>query len=54
MKKIVAFLNAHAKKKVYIHCYLGKHRVGFVKRGLLDAGFAISGNGENNHPRSSP
>lgn len=54
MKKIIAFLNAHTKKKVYIHCYLGKHRVSFVKKGLLNAGFAISGNSETNHPKVSP
>lgn len=37
--KLIEFLRAHAGVRVYIHCYLGKHRTGFVAEGLGGAGF---------------
>lgn len=42
IQKIIYFMHENADKKIYIHCYLGKHRVGFVKRALEQEGFAIS------------
>lgn len=37
-KKLADFIKRHPHNKVYIHCYLGKHRINFVKRELLREG----------------
>lgn len=49
LKNIIYFMHENATKKVYLHCYLGRHRVGLVKKALEDEGFATSGRktGEN-------
>ena len=46
--KLLDFLLKNAGKKVYIHCYLGKHRVSFVKQGLRDAGIIAEEKGVAN------
>jgi protein tyrosine/serine phosphatase len=33
--KILEVVKSHPKDKIYIHCYLGRHRVGFVADRLL-------------------
>ncbi len=38
LTELTAFLRSHSTQKVYVHCYLGKHRVGFVRKGLIDNG----------------
>ncbi len=35
IEKIRKILEKHKSEKVYIHCYLGRHRVGFVAERLL-------------------
>jgi hypothetical protein len=37
--KLIQSIRTHADARIYIHCYLGKHRTGFVAEGLRDAGF---------------
>ena len=36
--KIVSMIQKNRKGVFYIHCYLGKHRVNFVKQGLIAEG----------------
>jgi hypothetical protein len=38
LKELVAFLRSSGTQKIYIHCYLGKHRVSFVRQGLIEEG----------------
>ena len=40
---LAAFLKAHPKRKVYIHCYLGRHRVGAVREELMRQGVIAPG-----------
>jgi protein-tyrosine phosphatase len=40
LTELIAFLRSHSTQKVYIHCYLGKHRIGFVRTGLIQNGIA--------------
>jgi len=35
LERIRKILEKHRNEKVYIHCYLGRHRVGFVAQNLL-------------------
>jgi len=35
MERIRNILERHKNEKVYIHCYLGRHRVGFVAQRLI-------------------
>lgn len=39
---LIQCINENKGKTIYIHCYLGRHRVNFVKKGLTDARFNIS------------
>ncbi|TWJ32974.1 hypothetical protein [Geobacter argillaceus] len=36
--RLANFVAAHPKEKIYIHCYLGRHRVGFVRDTLIRRG----------------
>jgi protein-tyrosine phosphatase len=38
IKRCVAFLRQNRDRTVYIHCYLGRHRTGFVRKRLAEAG----------------
>jgi hypothetical protein len=38
LKELAAFLRSRGTQVMYIHCYLGKHRVSFVREGLLEEG----------------
>lgn len=44
--KLIGFLRERPGARVYIHCYLGRHRTGLVAEGLRDAGFALTGEGD--------
>jgi hypothetical protein len=35
LDQLIGFIKANPNKKFYIHCYLGRHRVGFVKKNLV-------------------
>ncbi|MDQ7039222.1 MAG: hypothetical protein Q9N26_08555 [Aquificota bacterium] len=35
IRKIREIVRKHAGEKIYIHCYLGRHRVGFVAENLI-------------------
>lgn len=36
--RLVDFVAAHPNEKIYIHCYLGRHRVGFARDSLIKRG----------------
>ncbi|MHB8167411.1 MAG: protein-tyrosine phosphatase family protein [Sulfuricella sp.] len=38
LAKVKAFIHGHPHTKIYIHCYLGKHRAGDVERMLTSGG----------------
>jgi len=42
-KKLIKFLKRHRNSKVYIHCYLGRHRVKFIRRELMRSGMLKPG-----------
>lgn len=44
--KLIGFVRERPGARVYIHCYLGRHRTGLVAEGLRDAGFALTGEGD--------
>jgi len=35
---LIALINHSKNKKIYIHCYLGRHRVKYIKEKLFEAG----------------
>ena len=43
IKRCVAFLRQHRDRTVYIHCYLGRHRTGLVRKRLVEAGLIDTG-----------
>lgn len=53
--RLIALVREKGNTKVYIHCYLGRHRVRFVKKGLHDAGLvAVRGSSLPAHPSGVP
>jgi protein tyrosine phosphatase (PTP) superfamily phosphohydrolase (DUF442 family) len=38
IQKMIALIKSLNNKKVYIHCYLGRHRIKIVKEGLKEEG----------------
>lgn len=42
LKELIAFVKANPDKRFYIHCYLGRHRVGYVKDGLVKSHVLVS------------
>ena len=38
IERLVDFLRNHKDSRIYIHCYLGRHRVGLVRKKLLESG----------------
>ncbi len=36
--KLIGFVREHENSRIYLHCYLGRHRVGLVKKKLVEAG----------------
>lgn len=46
-KAIIRTIAGNKAKKIYIHCYLGKHRVGFVKKGIAEAGIKTYDKGKD-------
>jgi len=43
IKRCVAFLRKNRDRTAYIHCYLGRHRTGFMRKRLAEAGLIDTG-----------
>jgi hypothetical protein len=38
VERLTEFVRTQGNKKIYFHCYLGRHRVGLVRKKLLESG----------------